>query len=67
MFDDSEKLPAVDMNSGDPLRSDGLAPPVMGGPLGWLRKLASGVMPNSLTMPGIAPGWSMGPPARENS
>lgn len=56
MFDDSEKLPAVDMNSGDPLRSDGFAPPVIGGPLGWFKKLASGVMPNSFTMPGIAPG-----------
>lgn len=53
------------MNSGEPLRSDGFAPPVIGGPLGWFRKLASGVIPNSLTMPGIAPGWSMGPPERE--
>lgn len=65
MFDDSEKFPAEDMNSGDPLRSEGFDPPVMGGPLGWFRKLASGVIPNSFTIPGIDPGWSIGPPKRK--
>lgn len=38
------------MNSGDPLRSDGLAP-VIGGPFGWFKKLASGVIPKSFTIP----------------
>lgn len=65
MFDDSEKLPAVDMNSGDPPRSEGFAPPVIGGPLGWFKKLASGVIENSFTIPGIDPGWSIGPPEKK--
>lgn len=65
MFDDSEKLPAVDINSGDPPLSDGFVPPVIGGPLGWFKKLASGVIPNSFTIPGIDPGWSIGPPEKK--
>lgn len=54
----SEKFP-VDMNSGEFGRSEGLAP-ATGGPFGWLRKLASGVIPpKSLTI-GIEPEWSIG-------
>lgn len=33
MFDDSEKLPVLVMNSGEPLRSDGFPGPI-GGPFG---------------------------------
>lgn len=60
ILDDSEKLP-VDMNSGEPGRSDvfGLAPATGG--FGWFRKLASGVIPLKSFTIGIEPGWSKGP------
>lgn len=65
MLEDSEKLP-VDMNSGELGRSEGLAP-ATGGPLGWLRKLASGVIPPKSFTIGIEPEWSIGAVCRKYS